>query len=302
MSEDSRKTWADFWRAGGAGPESGCLPKALSRIDTAQRGVWADAARKLPRRARVLDLATGDGAVLGKVRDARPDLILVGVDSSPKLPRNPRGVVLHTGIAMEDLPFKDASFDLVTSQFGFEYGDTARAATEVARVLKPGCAFAFIVHHADGPIVAHNAARRGAITWAVAESGLLERARALASARARADIPTPQSFHRAVAEARASFTNQPVAAEFAQAVLQTLELGRGRPSAQSLEVLKTLEAKGHNEIARISALRAAACGAEKIELLLKQLSTAGLEPAPVQLLHEEGSSHPFAWHLSGRKS
>ena len=302
MSTNSRKTWADFWEAGGAGPESGCLPKALSLIDAAQRKLWGEAVRSLPRRARVLDLATGDGAVLGKIRDARPDLVLVGVDSSPKLPPSPKGIALHAGVAIEDLPFADDSFDLVTSQFGFEYGETQRAAVEVARVAKPGASFAFIIHHADGPIVAHNRARRGAIHWAVAESGALGRARALVGARAGLPIPTPASFHRAVAEAGARFPEQPVAAEFMTAVLQTLELGRNYPPVQSLDALQTLESRGRNEIGRIDALLAAACGSEKIEILAQQLRDAGLEPRPEQLVHEKQGKRPFAWHLSGHKA
>lgn len=301
MIGDSKAVWADFWGAGGAGPESGCLPRALARIDAVQRRTWSDLARPLAKKARVLDLATGDGAVLGKIRDARPDLELIGVDSSPTLPPSPRGMSLRANVPMEELPFGAATFDLVTSQFGFEYGDTARTAGQVARVLRQGARLAFIIHHRNGPIVAHNDARRGAITWAVAESGLLERARALAAARARLRIPTPATFRTAVAEARALHAGQPVAAEFAAAVLQTLELGQRSRPVETLEVLDVLERKGRNEIARIEALRAAACGSDRIAAFCEQLVSAGLRPQPAELLSEQGSGRPFAWLLTARK-
>jgi SAM-dependent methyltransferase len=298
-STRSERAWADFWRAGGLGPESGCLPGALRQIDAVQRQVWTDVARSLPRGARVLDLATGDGAVLGKLRDSRPELKLVGVDSSAVLPKGLKGARLKAGVPMEKLPFPAASFDLVTSQFGFEYGDTRRIAAELRRVLKPGARFAFIVHHAGGPIVAHNHERLGSLVWMVRDSGLLEKAEALARARALTDLPTPPLFRQAAAETRARFPGQSVGEEFATAVATTLDMGRGRPSREALEVLATLRAKAENEIARIEALIGAARTAEQVELLGLQLRAVGLEPGEAEMLREASGRAPFAWLLAG---
>lgn len=296
----SEGAWSDFWQAGGAGPESGCLPRALRGIDAAQRRVWQDAVRPLRRRARVLDLATGDGAVLGKILSLRSDLDLVGVDSAATLPRGPKGAALRAKVPMEKLPFGDNAFDLVTSQFGFEYGDTAAAGREVARVLREDGRFHFLIHHAEGPIVAHNQSRCGSLQWAVMESGLLQKARALVKARSTTDLPTPPSFQAAPAEARRLFADQGVSAEFAMAIFQTLEMGRRAPLSESLEVLQALEDKVCNEMERIEALRAAARDASQIAQLAEELRSVGLEverPIPV---HETGREKPFAWHLHGR--
>ena len=44
----------------------------------------------------------------------------------------------HGGTSLEALPFAQAQFDLVTSQFGLEYGDFAPTLSELARVLRRG--------------------------------------------------------------------------------------------------------------------------------------------------------------------
>ena len=295
----SEAAWSDFWSNGGAGPESGCLPKGLRGIDTVQRAVWSGIARRLRPGAKVLDLATGDGAVLGKLRAARTDLKLLGVDSAARLPPAPRGVTLRAGVAMEALPVGDGSFDLVTSQFGYEYGDRDAIAREVARVLLPRGRYAFIVHNADGPIVAHNLARRSGLGWAVVDSGLLAQAEALVRARRVAPLPTPARFRQAPLEARRLFPGQSVAEEFATAILQTLELGRVRPAAESLEALDELQRRGRNEMARIDALCAAACSAADIAAINAGLQGFGLAPEQTSQLYEPGSEIAFAWCVQG---
>jgi SAM-dependent methyltransferase len=301
VSSRSEGVWSDFWAQGGAGPASGCLPHALRQIDDVQKRVWAAVVRPLARGARVLDLATGDGAVLGKIQSDRRDLKLVGVDSAASLPAKLKGAQIKAGVAMERLPFPGGSFDLVTSQFGIEYGDVAATSREVARVLRPGGRFAFLIHHAGGPIVAHNAPRREALEAVIEQSDLLARARGLVTARAIGPLPTPASFAAFVHELGARFPRQPVAAEFAAAVLQTLELSRGKSVAEALDTLSELERRGHNDIGRTRALMAAARDADGIAALQEVLNSGGLSSEQPQLVQEASGVQPFAWLVSGRQ-
>ncbi|HEY0011442.1 MAG TPA: class I SAM-dependent methyltransferase [Allosphingosinicella sp.] len=296
---DNRKAWADFWAQKSGERQPACLPNALQEIDAAQREVWQGFARALAPGARILDLATGDGAVLKKIREARTDLVLTGVDSAPTLPPSPPGMTLRAGVSMEALPFEDGAYDAVVSQFGYEYGDTAAIAHEVGRLLAPRGLLGLLIHRSDGPIVAHNLPRRDALRWALAPGGYLAKARGLVAARRIAAIPTPPAFRMAPEEAQRLFPGQSVGHEFLTAILQTLEMGRGKPAQESLEVLTTLEKKASNEIARIETLERAACDSGRIALISGELHAAGLDMEAAAAISERTSGRAFAWYLSG---
>lgn len=290
----SRGVWDGYWRKGAAG----CLPDADPRFGRALEALWREFAQGLPRGARLLDLATGSGAVLRAIAADGTKLDLTGVDSARTLPPAPGGIRLKANVAMEHLPFGGARFDALTSQFGIEYGDIERIAGEAARVLKPGAALRFVVHRAEGPIVQHNAARRAALNWARNESGALDRARKLAEARRAARLPTPPSFRAAPDEALRRFGGQGAAAEFMAAILQTLDMGAAHPPAETLEVLAELERRSGEEIGRLDALAAAARDAAAIAALAATFREAGFaiaDPEPVA-----AGGEAFAWRLDGK--
>jgi SAM-dependent methyltransferase len=152
--------WTAFWREPGTGVQ--CLRGApdISQIAGTH---WASFAASLPIKARVLDIACGAGAAARAMTAARRDIRVTGIDIA-KVPRAADAQIeVVSNTAMEALPFADASFHAAVSQFGFEYGDLGRTATELARVLAPGARFSFLVHHAGSSIVATNRARLRAL-------------------------------------------------------------------------------------------------------------------------------------------
>jgi SAM-dependent methyltransferase len=69
------------------------------------------------------------------------------------LRRNPY-LTAAAGASVYDLPFADASYDLVTANMVLEHlEEPERAFTEIARVLKPGGAFLFVTPHVNNPII-----------------------------------------------------------------------------------------------------------------------------------------------------
>jgi ubiquinone/menaquinone biosynthesis C-methylase UbiE len=106
------------------------------------QAAWQLAA--LPRSARVLDVATGAGALLSIALNDGADAI--GIDFSPGMVAvaQERAAAIRAGdrvLVMDGqaLDFADASFDAAFSMFGvFMFPDPIAGFAEIARVLRPG--------------------------------------------------------------------------------------------------------------------------------------------------------------------
>lgn len=87
----------------------------------------------------VLDAGCGDGVFARAV--AAP--VVIGIDSSPAMVERAcaRGVDARVA-AIEELPFKDAAFDVVVCNWTlYHLADLERGVAELARVLRPGGRF-----------------------------------------------------------------------------------------------------------------------------------------------------------------
>lgn len=104
--------------------------------------VVCDAAQVGPGQ-HVLDVACGTGALtVAAARCVKPGGSVLGLDANPEMlavaRRNHPAIEWHQGHA-ESLPFADACFDTVVSQFGMMFFDDRVAALrEMQRVLRPG--------------------------------------------------------------------------------------------------------------------------------------------------------------------
>lgn len=104
---------------------------------------------------RVLDVACGTGVVA--VTAARAGASVRGLDLSPVLLEHARRNAALAEVAIEftegdveALPFDDASFDVVVSQFGHMFAPRPEVAIgEMLRVLRPGGRIAFSTWPAD---------------------------------------------------------------------------------------------------------------------------------------------------------
>ncbi|MEO8547913.1 MAG: class I SAM-dependent methyltransferase [Sphingomicrobium sp.] len=263
------------------------------------RSIWQGFAASLARDACVLDLATGNGAVLEQLVSVRPDLSLIGIDYAPSLPApHFKAIQLRSGVSLEHLPFEARSFDAATSQFGFEYSDRSQASAELARVLRKDAPFLFIVHDRSGSLLAENRERMRALNW-IKTSGLLDKARGVANARRTTPLATPANFGEACRDARNLFPQEIAAEEIAVAILQTLDAGRVAGPDPTIAALDEIESRIAEELFLLQSLDRAACDQSQIAELAKLLDSAGLEaskPQPVA-----GPTGPFAWRLAGRR-
>ena len=235
QSSDRARLWSAYW-ASSSGQQDGCLPGRTPRITQMLRDIWHHVASILPPGSSVLDLGTGNGTVLQSMSERRTDLALIGVDLAQKLPPTPRGTTLHSGVDLAELPFDDAGFAAVTSQFGIEYAALGPALSEVGRVLKPGGKAVFITHRMDSPVLRQNLWRANCLNWA------LERL---------AISPSAQQIEQLPAEAIATFGQDSPAWEITEALRRTL-IQDGESQVGSLAAV--LRQRAELESDRIAAL------------------------------------------------
>lgn len=93
---------------------------------------------------RWLDVACGTGAIAFRAAQTGADV--TGIDLAPALIETAERLAAGEGVEVrfqvgdaENLPYEDASFDVVSSSFGVMFcPDERRAAAELARVCRPG--------------------------------------------------------------------------------------------------------------------------------------------------------------------
>ncbi len=113
-------------------------------FEPVQRTVLKLAAEQVPQPDAILDVGCGTGRLLGLAQRRFPGAKLFGVDAAIEMVRqaqtsHPDGAIRFQQAVAEELPFPDASFDLVFSTMTFHHwSDQGRGIAEVARVLRPG--------------------------------------------------------------------------------------------------------------------------------------------------------------------
>jgi SAM-dependent methyltransferase len=200
--------WTRHWATGAA---HSCVGSYGDRYGGAIASFWKSVLAKQSGSLRVLDLATGNGPLPRLMVDLRQDLALEidAVDLATIAPTwltalppaVQQHVKFHGGVALESLPFPDASFDLIVSQYGLEYSDFDRSVPELLRVLAPSGSVALLMHASDSRPVTLAGTELAHIEWLLSENGLLSRAAAML---------LPLSLAK-TADGRASLASDPAA-------------------------------------------------------------------------------------------
>jgi ubiquinone/menaquinone biosynthesis C-methylase UbiE len=113
-------------------------------FDPIQQTVLQLAEEQVPRPGAILDVGCGTGRLLKSAATRFPGARLAGVDAAVEMVKYAQSTVADAAVKFqqataEELPFPDASFDLVFSTMTFHHWqDQPRGAAEVARVLAPG--------------------------------------------------------------------------------------------------------------------------------------------------------------------
>ena len=160
MSNDH---WDEFWEQGYIttfGP-------TLKNNYTGQlRSFWEGIFSKVGSDEIILDLATGNGALAclayetANSKGSQPGIYAIDaaripsdIDAPQNIKEARKAIHFFGEMPCESLQFEDRQFDLITSQFGIEYGDWNKSLQEVHRTLKNDSSAHFVCHARESSLL-----------------------------------------------------------------------------------------------------------------------------------------------------
>ncbi len=314
------QSWSRYWSTG--------LVESCQGSQSAQSNqlleFWQLVFQAMPESSRVLDVATGNGALprlamttLGNSRRIEIDAIDVAKITPIWLSQRSQSdlvlVRFHDETAAEQLPFADRTMDYVISQFGLEYTDCSRSLPEIGRVLRPKGRMALAVHAKGSLIVRQASAELHELAWFF-DAGLFLRASEMCFFAAQA--ATPEGVARlsgdpAASQARTRFNamlaelsnrkRQSACAELvhgcAESLLQAVSYARNSGDANAAQVRVEQLAQQYVDMQ----LRHQELIAHARDLAgMQDLATAmGLQQVQLAPLHD-ASGNVLAWGCSGQ--
>jgi SAM-dependent methyltransferase len=236
----SLKHWETYYRSTGA--LATCPTSPAGSYDHELEQAWVDFLSGLPDGAVILDIGTGNGAVvliaadLARRKQRNWDIHgadLAQIDPPRHVPDGDKrfaGCHFHPGVATEALPFNDASVDAVCGHYALEYAELDAALAEIARVLKPDGRAQFIMHHADSLLVGNARDTLAEADLVLRQTRIHRRLRKLVAqdgARARPDDRATRELRAAIHQLQA-------------ALAQARSKGKGHVIAVALDAVQKL--------------------------------------------------------------
>jgi len=161
----SSEQWSQYWRRDSITTFS---RRFNENYDGEFQVFWDAQFEALPHGARIVDLATGNGAIALLAQQyarahakafqvtgldyAQIDPVTILASHEGLMPLLAE-IKFLSGVPVENTGLADDSVDLLTSQYGFEYAQREAAGAEAWRVLKPGGHMALILHHTESAVV-----------------------------------------------------------------------------------------------------------------------------------------------------
>lgn len=277
-------------------------------------GFWRACFRDLEAGARVVDIATGNGAVallaLEAAEAAGIEVEVSGIDlakidplhqvQDSSLRARLQCIRFYPRTPAEALPFADGAMDLACSQFGLEYSDLAAAVGELARVCRSGARVALMLHHERSQLLRATADEIAQLDFVLDEVRLYVHARNLlramaergtaGSARAGSKVDRKRralddALQKIQREARGR--DQPRMLLGPTNYIREIFAGVGRaPYAQLLDLLEETRQRVLANRQRLQDMQRAALGEQEMDALMKRFVRVGFDVTGHDVLHE----------------
>ena len=297
FSPDHRRSaWSRYWKQ----DVLHSLPGSFEGNYAGEIGrFWRRQFAPLDASHRVLDIATGNGAIPQLVcracsndmprvdavdlAEVRPDWL------ATQPPQCSAALHFHAGASAEALPFAAASFDLVTSQYGIEYCDAARAVPELARVLGPEGRLALLLHHRESRLATVAREELRLADGLLRAGGFLD----------RLDVIVPWLAQATSSEGRERLRNDPAANrardDYNHAMQAVARDAAASPFPDLLEEARAFSAQALGALQRVSATETLSrCRDYRAALIDARLRYAEL----CECAMDEGMMEAFAGRLA----
>ena len=304
----SEADWSAYWRSRGGAGEA--FAGEGVEQHPALKAYWDAVFAGMPEGARVLDLACGAGSALKRAHAAGLTA-LTGADvSAEALSLLTDAVPSADAVrcSADAVPLPDDAFDLVASQFGFEYAGPG-APPEMARLTAPGGRIAALIHYAGGAIEAE-VTTNAAAARAVSDTGFIEAARSLIEASfagqgggtgvetAKQAFRRPERALHAIARAAPGG----LAAHLHGGFKQLYHRRHAYALGDIIGWLDGMDAELRAYGGRMATMRAAAKDEAGMAAIADALRTGGLREIAYEPLTVDGDDAPLAWSLTARRA
>lgn len=287
-----------------------CVPAAQTNDQQCLVDLWQKFAKTLASDAKVLDLATGNGAVPVVLLGANPEIQVIAVDraeidptqfvsDTPELHK----VEFHPNVDIQRLPFEDDTMDAITSQFGIEYAGLLDAIEAALPKLKSNGELLFVIHNTDSEILATSAKKIVELEQLLKSNGPIENL--LLMLQGKIQFEALEQAGREHMQSEAPKTEMISGQVFAgiESVANLLQHGEEEDIQKALKLGASLSLRANSELSRLIQMREAAQDQEQMEQLKSRANTLGIDVLECRPLYvnEPNKEYLLAWVFRGKK-
>ena len=305
--KDDRADWANYWRGRTAQQSGEVFAGVGIETSTELQAFWKTVFDQ-QQAGPVLDVACGAGSAI-KHAAAAGYQDLIGLDISEEAISETRQVVpsiMGITASSDHIPIANDAIGHVVSQFGFEYADRLRAASEISRVLQPAGQFTAIVHQKSGAIAAECAQHLERLQ-AIDNSQFIPAARAFCLSVMAYENNPSQGLKQAADKAMKQFLDaqaclgpimqsSPLATHLHKGAKQLFERRQAYLERDIVGWFDGMSAEIDAFSGRMTGMLNAAISEQEAILLLKTIAPGGTHQLAPFLLGERSA----AWALSAR--
>ncbi|MAK62877.1 MAG: hypothetical protein CMK09_18060 [Ponticaulis sp.] len=308
----AQNEWQTYWRGRNDVPQDRRHRLLGDKYDAELDAFWRGVLSGLPESTRMVDLACGSGATV-KAALALGFEDVTGVDISPDaiemLKDNCPGA---KGVAapLDEMPFEDGAFDLVTSQFGFEYAGALDRAEDIASLVAADGQFVALVHMQEGGIARECEAAR-AEAQAFDEIGFIPVAQKFFKVLTQRDVglSNDQALNDAMQAqdgprsklVELGHTGHPLAQHAIQGAGWFFENRANTPLTEIIDWFETIDRENKAHMARMEGMLSAALSKAEAEAFLTKLEGQGMDTETVKPFQPFETEPPVGWILRARR-